>query len=187
MISTSQNMSASNKEQIIIFLALVIIYLGVYTLSSSEVPGGSASDAQWAGFFSITLGVFALLTLMFARPGLGAVGTTIVAVESRHTGLFLLVAVVALLGSAFFNYKLLSKGVRGNGLKYALWAQLVALVLLVITYFFDFDRTGVHVVPQLTGLNRSPYLTGAPGTGALGTPLTTGFGLTSPRLPVRAR
>jgi hypothetical protein len=170
-------MAVGTKEQSIIFLALVIIYLGIYTLRSADVPSGSSATALWAGFFSITLGVFALLTILFG-PAQATIGSLVVA-EKGYAGFFKLVAGVALLASAFFNFKLLRDGVQSDKMKWALYAQIGAHVLLVLAYFFDFNAAR----REIAGYRAMPVVT--PGTAGFGTP--GGMGLTSPRLPVRAR
>lgn len=176
-------MTVGTKEQVIIFIALVIIYLGIYTLRSSGVDRAGDSTSLWAGVFAITLGVFSLLTLLFAPSQVDA-GGIIVSTVGNHANIFLLIALVALLASAYFNYKLLSQ-ISSDQLKYVLYAQIVAHVVLVIAFFYDFNRSNSKVkqMGEVVG-TRNPFtnLVTPTATSMLGTP-----GGLSPRLPLRAR
>lgn len=153
----------TSKEQSIIFLALLIIYIGVYTLRA-PTPSEVASDAQWAGFFSITLGVFAILTVLMNQGVVGA----------NQMNVFSVVAAASFIVSAFFYYKLIRVADKGN-FKYLLYLQVAAHVGLLAVYFVDFNN-----VEKRFGTYRSPSYVD-------GTVTHAGqFGV-SPRVPVRAR
>jgi hypothetical protein len=180
-----KTMTVGTKEQVIIFIALVIIYLGIYTLRSSGVSNAGASTSLWAGVFAITLGVFSLLTLLFAPSQVDA-GGIIVATASNHANIFLLISLVALIASVYFNYKLLSYTTTDQ-MNWVLYAQIAAHVLLVIAFFYDFNSKNNKIRETGTVVGtRNPFTNVVTPTAStiLGTP--SGF-TTSPRLPVRAR
>jgi len=126
---------ATARENALILLSLVIIYLGIYTLRTGEVKPAQSNDAQWAGIFAITLGVFTLISLILAEEGF-----SLAKVSQRSLNLPSLVAGVALLVSAFFYIKLLRSGLEGNTFKIVVWAQIIAHVLLLIAFFTNWDR-----------------------------------------------
>lgn len=162
-------MATSGKENMLILLALVITYLGVYLLSvSGDLVAAEQSDARWAGIFSVTLGVFTLLTLLFGHASSGAVpvGTA----GGDWGNIYLLVAGVALAVSAYYNFRLV-RTVGDGMLRNVLWANIIAHVVLVFLYFsnfgasrprFDGLRTAAPVLPaqmyQAGGYSASPRL-----------------------------
>lgn len=173
-------MSTSTKENTLIFLALLIIYFGSYLLSQSASLAGSTSDARWAGFFSVTLGVFSLLTLLFGHADNGAI--PVGAYSGRGGNMYLITAGVALAASAFFNYKLVRSLPNGT-LKYVVYANVAAHVILLLAYFVNFGTVEARFNAVKGGLG----LNGTPTYAPLNTPMTPGMGMSSPRLPVRTR
>jgi len=165
----------STKDQTIILLALLIIYIGVYTLRSPDVPVARAADAQWAGFFSITLGVFALLTMLFGQSISSNLSGTFRSASGFNV--FSIVALGSLLASAFFNFKLVRAVPKGSTLQYLLFAQIAAHVLLIFTYFFSINKVGDKADAFRAG---TAYGAGVASNGS------TMMGM-SPRVPVRAR
>jgi hypothetical protein len=172
-------MPTSTKENTLIFLSLLIIYLGIYTLTSSSSVAGSSSELRWAGFFSVTLGVFSLLTLLFGHADNGAVpaGTA----GGRWGNIYLITAGVALVASAFFNYKL-AISLPGGTLKTVVLGNIAAHVGLLLAYFSNFGASESRFNALRTGLGSSTTPVYTPLV-----PVTPGLGLTSPRLPMRAR
>jgi len=172
-------MPTSTKENTLIFLALLITYFGVYLLSQSSSAAGSSSEARWAGFFSVTLGIFSLLTLLFGHADNGAVpaGTQ----GGSWGNVYLVTAGVALAASAFFNYKLVLSLPTGT-LKYVVYANIVAHVVLLLSYFMNFGAAESRFNAIRNGFTAAGTPVYTPGV-----PMTPGLGMTSPRLPVRAR
>ena len=168
-------MASSTKENVLIFIALVITYLGIYLLTQANTLGVNSSDARWAGFFSVTLGVFVFLTLLFGHADNGAVpaGTP----GGQWGNAYSIVAVAALVASAFFNFKVARQLPNGN-LRYVVYGNIVAHVLLILAYFVNLD--GATKRFQNLRFGNSPNNTTY-------VPSTPAMGLTSPRLPVRAR
>ena len=167
-------MPTSTKENTLIFLALLIIYFGVYLLSQSASLAGSTSDARWAGFFSVTLGVFALLTLLFGHSN-----GTVASVGTSSGSVYLMTAGVALLASAFFNFKLFRSLEKNTMTRYVVLANVAAHVVLLLAYFMNFGTEARLGAYRFSNSNTPVY--------APAVPSTPGLGMTSPRLPVRAR
>lgn len=162
-------MAVSTKEQTLLLLALIVIYLGIYTMRSSRLPDGSSSDATWAGLFSITLGVFTILTVLFAQPGaMGLSSLGVATVGQRSTNMFSLIAAGALAASAFFNYKLV-RAATDSTMRLALYAQIAAHLLIVLVFFVDFGRF------ESGGIVRSTV------------PVVPGYAARSPRMPMSTR
>lgn len=170
-------MPTSTKENTLIFLALLITYFGVYLLAQSGTIG-QKSDARWAGFFSVTLGVFALLTLLFGHANTGAVpaGTP----GGAWSNVYLVTAGAALAASAYFNYKLVRD--LGDGtLKWVVYANIAAHVALLFSYFMNFGTVETRLASLRGNFVPTPAYTPL-------VPQTPALGLGgSPRLPVRAR
>lgn len=153
-------MPTTTKENTLLILALVIIYFGVYQLTQASDAGLAAKETRWAGLFSVTLGVATLLAIFLGRENLGT---------GIMDNLYLIIAGVSLGASAYYNYRVAKSATTGN-LRYVVYGNLVAHVLLVITYFMNFGN-----VEQSLGLRRSP---------TLATPAAP-LSLNSLRLPLR--
>jgi hypothetical protein len=175
-------MPTSTKENVLIFMALLITYFGVYLLAQSGSVGAQTTDARWAGFFSVTLGIFSLLTLLFGHTDSGAVpaGTS----GGRWGNVYLITAGVALAASAFFNFKLFRSLPKGT-LKYVVMANIAAHVVLLLSYFMNFGAAEQRLNAARGGLGLGTAPT--PVYTPLVAPVTPGLGMISPRLPVRAR
>lgn len=128
--------SLTSKDQLLIFIALVIIYLGLYTLQSNNIPAGSRNDARWAGIFSVTLGIFVILSTFLRNPtGRSPPGF----------GIFLIIALLALVASAFFNIRL-ARDASNGAFRYLIFAQIAAHVILLLVYLFELgDRRRAEI------------------------------------------
>lgn len=177
------------KDQAIIVLALVVIYIGIYTLRSNDVPDAHATDARWAGFFAVTFGVFSILTLLFKQPQV--TGTGLVAKGSTSVNLFSLVALGSLLASAFFNFKLARAAAGGSLFQYLIYGQIVAHVLLLVIYVMGMNRERNQEEAFRSGsLYGAGVATGANTVLPNQVPVAatpSNFAAMSPRMPMRAR
>ena len=127
------------KENFLVFLAVIVLYLGVYTLKEAANVTVSASstvsqddfkmNATWAGLLGITFGLVSLLVILFAPANN----------PKFEFNNWTVIATVALLASAYYNY-LVVKDIdkaANQTLNSMLYVQIVAHVAIVFVLYMD--------------------------------------------------
>ena len=137
------------KETFLVFLAVLVLYLGVFTLKEAPnvTPSATATNvtpadfkmtATWAGLLGITFGLVSILVVLFAagnNPKFEANNWTVI-------------ALLVLLASAYYNYmtvKDLDKNANQT-LNSLLYVQIIAHVAIVVVLYMDagsFDSKGM--------------------------------------------
>lgn len=125
----------SQKDQVLLILNAIIIFLGCQTLSRNKLSN-TADDSYryWSGIFSVSFGLLSVIALLLSCSGDAKLNSKVGGLDMNyfHAG-----SLVAFLLSAYNNYKLAELS-TGNDRAYT-WLNIV-LHLAVLAVFFLFEK-----------------------------------------------
>lgn len=123
----------SQKDQILLILNALVIYLGVYTLNRAPLASENDNNAKyWGGVLSITFGVLSIISLLMSCSHQGH----LVTIAGLNVNYFHAASLVAFLLSAYNNY-IVANASTGNDKTYTWLNILLHLAVVVVFLFFE--------------------------------------------------